>query len=1061
MTINNLGKEFIRPLLQVSRTPVTDPSAIHSLPDLIDFDAEHNPNHEFALQEIRQGGKHLSLTPVTFSELKNAAITCAHLIRKRLPSEADGEYQYGARPPVAIFLESDVNLFVHLAALLYLNIPALVLSIRLSPAAVSHLLNSTSACAIIVSPKTKGTAENSFEGLSPEKRKGLQIVQCSPFQELLQLASVVAPNGLERHIPSDKETAIILHSSGTTGLPKPIPLAHRYLLGYAACHRLQPNQCLDKRNVSTLPMYHGFGLLGPCISLATGKPCCLLSASTIPSAASVSELIKISASSSLMTVPSILEDARNSSSLMQALVGLDFVAVGGGPIKPAVGELLVTNGVKLLNHYGATEIGAIAPIFVPGNDYDWHYLRIRTDIGLEINEVSQKDDSGVPFYQLVGYPFGWDRPFAIQDLLRRRPESSHIEVAILGRNDDLLVLSTGEKVLPNQFEATLSRQDGVKTAVVFGQNREEVGVLIEPEVPLEKDELDAFVLRIWKVVQQENLSLDRHARVSSKSMILLKPLDKAIPRSDKGSVMRGETYEIFAKEIEELYTVSDADDSLSFTLETHPDRVISSLRSMVESCVQDRGIPVADWADSDDWFEQGMDSLEATRLARMLSRLSNKDLFPALASSKIQPSFIYQHPSFKALAECLLVGNNNIGLNDSSTQMLDLVSKYTPAPSQDWVVLLTGATGHLGVHLLGQLSRNTNVSQVICVGRVHQGQDPKHRQQEINRARGVALPEFAWTKIRFLSTNQLSQPQLGLQHDEYCRLVRTVTHIVHAAWPMDFQRSLTSFEPQIQTLRNLIDLSRECHREQGRSYQPRLLFTSSIAVAARFTGRRKLPESKISDPSVPAEMGYARAKWVCEQILNEVARTHGDLLRPSVVRLGQLTGDTHSGIWNSNEHFPTILKASQLVGALPELDGTFSWIPIDVAAKSIVEILFSLTNGPVKDIVYHVENPIRQAWKPLLPVLAAKLGLKTPLPIPFSIWFERVSSLSSTKAIIGSIHHLLPFLQEEFHVLSSGGIILDTTRARVASRSLRACEGVTIELLDRYLASWRKERFLQ
>ncbi|KAF7184808.1 hypothetical protein CNMCM7691_006611 [Aspergillus felis] len=152
-------------------------------------------------------------------------------------------------------------------------------------------------------------------------------------------------------------------------------------------------------------------------------------------------------------------------------------------------------------------------------------------------------------------------------------------------------------------------------------------------------------------------------------------------------------------------------------------------------------------------------------------------------------------------------------------------------------------------------------------------------------------------------------------------------------------------------------------------------------------------------------MGYARAKWVCERILHEVAQTQGDLLHPIIVRLA-------------------ILKTSQLLGALPELDGSFWWIPIDIAAKSIIEILFSHANSPVKDIVYHIENPIRQAWKPLLPVLARELRLKTPLPIPFRTWLERASSLSSAEADMGYIHHLLPFLQEKFQFLSIGGVIV-------------------------------------
>jgi nucleoside-diphosphate-sugar epimerase len=627
-----------------------------------------------------------------------------------------------------------------------------------------------------------------------------------------------------------------------------------------------------------------------------------------------------------MTIPSILEEAKNNSSLMQALMRLDFVAVGGGAIKPAIGELLVSNGVALLNHYGATEIGAIAPIFVPGDDYDWHYLRIRTDMGLEIKEVGEKDENGDHFYQLVGYPFGWDNPFVIQDLLRRRSGSSHIEVAILGRNDDLLVLSTGEKVLPNRLETVLSRQDGVKTAVVFGQNREEVGVLIEPEEPLHNADVVSFTERIWSVLQQENISLDRHARIASKSMILIKLSDRILPRSDKGSIMRRETYDLFAKEIEEVYATSGARETSSFALGHHPDEMISALRAMAQTCVQDRRLPVANWGESDDWFELGMDSLEATRFARMLSCVSNKESFPALLSEKIQPSFIYQHPSFKALSDRLLASAHSEDPNSTSShmminQMLDLACKYAPVRTEGRVILLTGATGHLGVHMLDQLSRNTDVLQIICLSRSYQGQDPMHRQSEANRACGVTLPESAWAKIRFVRSNQLHQPELGLPHEEYRRLVRTITHIIHTAWPMDFQRRLSSFVPQVQTIRNLVVLCEDCHSKQKNPSPPRLLFTSSVAVAAHCPDRTKLPESPIPDPSAAADLGYAQAKWVCERVLVEAAKTHGDVLHPIIVRLGQLTGSTGSGIWNSHEHFPAILKASQLIGSLPELDG--------------------------------------------------------------------------------------------------------------------------------------------
>jgi hypothetical protein len=126
-----------------------------------------------------------------------------------------------------------------------------------------------------------------------------------------------------------------------------------------------------------------------------------------------------------------------------------------------------------------------------------------------------------------------------------------------------------------------------------------------------------------------------------------------------------------------------------------------------------------------------------------------------------------------------------------------------------------------------------------------------------------------------------------------------------------------------------------------------------------------------------------------------------------------------------------------------------------------VEILFSSREDSLENIVYHIENPIRQAWKPLLPVLASKLGLKVPMPVPFETWLERASSLAVTEENLSFIYHLLPFLREDFQALTSGGVVLDTTRARRVSRSLRACNGVSLELLQLYVDSWRKESFLQ
>ncbi|EED12746.1 NRPS-like enzyme, putative [Talaromyces stipitatus ATCC 10500] len=1068
---------FRRPLFQVSREFPTSQTQLKTLPDLIDFNYEHNAERLFAIQEMRSAGKPPFSTSITFKDLKKAVIACTDLLNN---SHRDAEEKIistgpelqSQKKPVALFMESDVTLFVYLAALLYLDVPVMLLSIRLGPIAIRHLLKSTAVRAIIVSSNTKDSLTRS---LPTDEEIEIQIA--TPYQDLLDTADGKAIDSFKGPLHTqDQLGAIILHSSGTTGLPKPIPLSHRYMLAYAACHLLEPKQCENRLNVSTLPLYHGFGFLAPCISLSTGLTCCFPSSGVIPSATSVVEFIKYCKASSLMTVPTILEEIVADKDYLESLKGLDFVAVGGGAIKQVTGEILVSNGAKLLNHYGATELGPIAPIFCPEDDYDWKYLRLRNDMEFELREVSQNGNSGQTLYQLVGYPFGQNECFVVQDFLERRPGTEKLEVRILGRGDDTIVLSIGEKVLPSRLEDSLLACGLAKAVVMFGQYRSEVGVIVDPLNSIEENDRSAFIDAIWGFIQQTNPLLDRHARVSSKSMIIIKPSNKEFPRSDKGSIMRKQTFELFEKEISDAYATTETSTERRI-LSTERTRLHLDLRKLIQECVQDRIPDVSEWADDDDLYTKGMDSLETTRLARILNCVSNQYAFPGIGNGAVKPGLIYQHPTIRALADVLLSGVNSDRM-DEENRVIDLMnelrSQFSPFADVEskrhtrWTILLTGSTGHLGTYLLQQLLRHPQVDKIICLIRSRQvnlsstsstvtAKELHARQLEANLKRGISLDKNSWNKIQFLPANNMDEENLGLTQSEYNQVQNTVTHIIHNAWPMDFQQALTSFKSQIKALRNLIDFAADCHNAQKLSSftNTRLLFVSSIAVCAQYSLQKTVPEAPISDPNIPASFGYPQAKWVCENILADAVECYKDSVKPIILRLGQVVGSTDTGVWNPNEHFPAILKASQSVGTLPDLTGTYSWIPVDVAAKSLLEILFSDQVSMDSKIVYHVENPIRQPWKSLLPALAVKLNLKNRTPLPFDVWLDKISEAQNNAEEMESLRHLKQFIQSDFRKLS-GELILDTTRARQISRSLRTTNGITLDLLDKYIAYWRK-----
>ena len=361
--------------------------------------------------------------------------------------------------------------------------------------------------------------------------------------------------------------------------------------------------------VAVVDSRKGFGVLAPCLALSVGKTVCLPPSTTICNGSLVLQMLRNPEFTSLMTVPTILEDIvlmEPSGAAALKLARLDFVVVGGGGIKDSVGSALHTNGVTLLNHFGATELGALAPIFRPDKSYDWRYLRLRKDMGLKLKKLESKDGSDEA-HMLIGHQFGSNSMFELQDSLEVNPLKPEAEVKILGRKDDLLVLATGEKVSPSTMENVMEQEPSIKRAIVFGTGQFEVGVLIEP-VPDVTGRESAFIDAIWPAIIEANKTVDQHACISSKAAVVVKPPDKQIPLSDKGSAQRKEVYSQFDSEIQSMYDRLEKEGSSTALQPIDPEDPGISVRAIVQMCLPPHNKPGL-WTDDDDFVRLGMDSV--------------------------------------------------------------------------------------------------------------------------------------------------------------------------------------------------------------------------------------------------------------------------------------------------------------------------------------------------------------------------------------------------------------------------------------------------------------------
>lgn len=444
-----------------------------------------------------------------------------------------------------------------------------------------------------------------------------------------------------------------------------------------------------------------------------------------------------------------------------------------------------------------------------------------------------------------------------------------------------------------------------------------------------------------------------------------------------------------------------------------------------------------------------------TNLQRLIVALASGSRYD-LQSQSIQPRAT---PSLTDIAGRQEIINSYIHEYTKDFHALpisNLQAPVLPALVGD-CVLVTGATGSLGSHIVGYLTRLPSVHKVVCLNR-RSALPATVRQDESFKLRGILLDEKSRSKLDVLEVDT-AKPLFGLAAEVYQELVNTATHIVHNAWPMSLTRPIRGYESQFSVMRNLINFAREVSSRRPSPFKFGFQFISSIGIVGYHPihfGVIRAPEAKMDVESV-LPVGYAEAKLVCERMLDETLHLYPARFRPMAVRIAQITGSTSNGYWNPVEHFAFLVKSSQYLKAFPDLKGTLSWCPVDDVSATLGELLISDTK-PYP--IYHIENPSRQPWQEMAKTLAEALDIPHEGIIPWDNWLERVQSCSAP-INNNPAKQLLEFFSHNFIRMSCGGLILDTSKTRKHSVTLRQRGPVESALVRKYISAWKAMGFLE
>jgi acyl-CoA synthetase (AMP-forming)/AMP-acid ligase II len=462
-----------------------------------------------------------------------------------------------------------------------------------------------------------------------------------------------------------------LHTSGSTGVPKPIPWSHGLIGTMDAVRLLPPADGMvpwssewneGDQIYSSFPMCHGAGIIMNILMPALyGLQCVLGPASVIPNISLVEKLVDAARINIWSMVPSLVDELGETPDVLAKFQSSPnkFICASGGPVNPASAGK-VNDVIRVLNLTGTTEGLFIGNLVVERED--WYWFAFHPYSGFEFKEVEPglfehwaHRNEHASLFQGIFHTFPGEESINFKDLYRKHPEKPNLW-AYTGRNDDLIVLSSGYKIFPQELEALISTHPAIDGCLAIGSNKIQAGLLIELKDPSTKTK--EMVDGIWSKVETA-MSLSRHTGHFSRDYVIFTQPNKPFIRTDKGTVKRKATLMLYEDYIERLYGIQSKE--ITFEVDTGS---TSSLQRSVQEILASSLPAMWEASDDDDLFALGLDSLGVSAAIKAIQKVTK-------GLDKLAPRHIYANPTlakFTAALESMMTARKQSRSQESKMQ---------------------------------------------------------------------------------------------------------------------------------------------------------------------------------------------------------------------------------------------------------------------------------------------------------------------------------------------------------------------------------------------------------